>query len=50
MNLASLHGGRSLENTVTVPLTIFIQVGWLQWVLVLVGASLSGAVLFTTVS
>jgi hypothetical protein len=39
--------------TIYIPISILwllcVKVGWLQWVLVLVGASLSGAVLFTTV-
>jgi len=39
--------------TIYIPISVLwlicVKVGWLQWVLVLVGASLSGFVLFTTV-
>jgi len=50
LELLCLYG---YSVTIYIPISILwvicVKVGWLQWILVLVGATLSGAVLFTTV-
>lgn len=50
LELLCLYG---YSITIYIPISILwlvcVKIGWLQWVLVLVGASLSGAVLFSTV-